>query len=73
MTIKAQLEEIIETQFRCYNCNKPTDRFIKFRTALGIIEEFECLNCRYDRVKKQVDAGLRPATDLLPENLPERR
>lgn len=31
------------------------------------------MNCRQERVQKQVDEGRRPASDLLPENLPEAR
>lgn len=72
-SIEEQLKAVIEEQFRCINCNEPTDRYIMFRTAAGIINAFECLGCRQKRVQAQVDAGLRPASDLLPENLPEVR
>lgn len=71
--VREQLEEVIEREFRCYRCDEPTDRCITFRTAVGIIDAFECLSCRQERVQAQVDAGLRPASDLQPENLPERR
>lgn len=72
MSVEQQLEEIV-ADWKCYNCGAPTDRYIKFRTVLGIISDFECLDCRQVRVQKQVDAGWRPASDLLPENLPENR
>lgn len=72
-SIEEQLEEIFDKEFRCYNCGKPTDRYITFRTILGIVNDFECVECRQERVQKQVDAGLRPASDLEPENFPERR
>lgn len=72
-TIEEQLAAVVAEQFRCYNCDKPTDRYIKFITAAGIVEDFECLDCRQKRVQAQVDAGLRPASDLDPENLPENR
>jgi len=71
-TVHEQLEDII-SQMACYKCNKFTDRFIRFATLGGIIEDFECFDCRQERVQAQVDAGLRPASDLLPENLPEIR
>jgi len=71
--VTEQLQDIIDREFRCYKCDAPTDRYIKFYTVKGIIEAFECLDCRQARVQKQVDAGLRPASDLLLENLPERR
>lgn len=70
--LEARLREVIDAQ-KCYNCGEPTDRYIKFRTQVGIVHDFECLDCRQKRVQAQVDAGLRPASDLLPENLPERR
>lgn len=70
--IQAQLEAILAEQ-RCYKCDEQTDRFIRFHTLDGIIEDYECLKCRQERVQAQVDAGLRPASDLLPENLPENR
>lgn len=73
MTIEEQLKKIVEDTFRCYNCRQPTDRYIKFRTAVGTISAFECLKCRQERVQEAVDKGLRPASDLLPENLPENR
>lgn len=72
MNITEQLEDVID-QMRCYNCKKPTDRFIVFNTTKGVIQEFECIDCRQQRVQKQVDEGRRPASDLLPENLPEER
>jgi hypothetical protein len=59
--------------FRCFNCGAETDRYITFRTAVGLVDAWECLACRQSRVQVQVDAGLRPASDLLPENLPEVR
>lgn len=71
-SVEEQLEAAVEG-FRCYCCGTRTDRFIRFRTAVGIVEEFECIDCRQERVKRQVDEGLRPESDLLPENLPERR
>jgi len=71
-TVHEQLEDAI-SRMACYKCNKPTARFIRFATLGGIIEDFECLDCRQERVQAQVDAGLRPESDLLPENLPENR
>lgn len=74
--VQKQLEEAAEEAFegmRCYRCNTRTDRLITFLTEADIIQEFECLDCRQERVQEQVDKGLRPASDLLPENLPERR
>ena len=71
-TIHEQLEDAI-SRMVCYKCDKPTDRFITFSTLGGIVQDFECLDCRQERVQAQVDAGLRPASDLLPENLPENR
>jgi hypothetical protein len=43
------------------------------RTSTKMTEAFECLDCRQARVACQVADGLRPATDLDPENLPENR
>ncbi len=71
-SLQKQLEEAVASMV-CYKCDKPTDRFIRFHTLGGIIEDFECLECRQERVQAQVDAGIRPASDLLPENLPEHR
>lgn len=73
LELEAQLTDLVETEFRCYKCKKRTDRYIKFFTLAGIIHDFECLDCRQDRVQDQVDKGWRPASDLLPENLPENR
>lgn len=70
--LQAALEDATD-KMRCYNCNEPTDRLIVFRTDIGIARKYECLDCRQIRVQRQVDEGLRPASDLLPENLPERR
>jgi cell division protein ZapA (FtsZ GTPase activity inhibitor) len=70
--VREQLEAAVAAM-RCYNCDTPTDRLIVFRTAIGIVEEYECLDCRQERVRRQVDEGLRPESDLLPENLPEVR
>lgn len=58
---------------RCTDCGVETDRLILFATPVGRKRLFECLDCRRKRVQEQVDAGLRPASDLLPENLPEIR
>lgn len=71
-TLEEQLEEHLANQ-KCYKCDEPTDRFILFNTEAGRIEAYECLRCRQERVQAQVNAGLRPASDLLPENLPEVR
>lgn len=71
-SVEEQLRDAVRAM-RCYNCKEPTDRLIVFRTAIGIVREYECLSCRQERVQAQVDAGLRPASDLLPENLPEVR
>lgn len=71
-SVDEQLEDTV-AQMKCYNCGAETDRFIRFMTAVGIVHEFECIDCRQERVKEQVEAGLRPASDLLPENLPEVR
>ena len=73
MSIEDKLTAIIEETHRCIDCNERTDRFILFYTPGGLVEAFECIDCRQKRVQRQVDAGLRPASDLLPENLPERR
>lgn len=70
-TSNEDLVKIIEEMMKCHNCKKPTTRFILFRTELGLVEEYECLECRQERVQRQVDAGLRPASDLEQENLPE--
>jgi hypothetical protein len=72
-TLEEAIGEYINEHFKCYFCEKPTDRYITFNTVAGIIEAFECLDCRQLRVQAQVDAGLRPASDLNPENLPERK
>ena len=70
--LQEQLEDIV-SGMKCYNCEAPTDRYILFRTALGQIWAYECLNCRQERVQRQVDEGRRPASDLNLENLPEVR
>lgn len=69
--ITRQLEEIVK-HMKCYNCGTPTDRYITFMTTIGIVNDFECIDCRQRRVQRQVDEGLRPASDLLLKNLPER-
>jgi hypothetical protein len=71
-SVTEQLEDAI-AHMVCYKCKTPTDRLIVFSTAAGIIQEYECIDCRQERVQAQVDKGLRPASDLLPENLPEVR
>ena len=71
-TLDEQLEAAVD-RMRCYNCKEQTDRLIWFSMARGVVKAYECLDCRQERVQKQVDAGLRPASDLLPENLPENR
>jgi hypothetical protein len=70
--LREQIRKAIEAM-RCYNCGEPTDRYITFIVDGGIVNAFECVPCRQIRVQRQVDAGLRPASDLLPENLPENR
>lgn len=72
-TIEEQLAAFVKNEQKCYNCKKPTDRFIAFNTAVGVIEAYECLDCRQERVQRQVDEGRRPASDLNQENLPEVR
>lgn len=72
MDLQEQIDALV-AEMKCYNCKAPTDRFILFNTIFGPIEAFECLDCRQSRVQAKVDAGLRPASDLEPESLPETR
>lgn len=68
------LDELVAefiAQMRCYKCGEPTDRYIRFVTPAGIVDDYECLACRAARVQRQIDLGLRPASDL--DRLPEDR
>ena len=57
----------------CYKCATETERYIPFSVNGKLKHDYECLDCRRERVEEQVEAGLRPATDLLEVNLPENR
>lgn len=71
-TIDKQLEDESAKQ-KCYKCGEPCDRLITFATLIGIVQDYECIDCRQARVKEQIELGLRPASDLDLENLPEKR
>lgn len=63
---------------KCMFCGGHTDRTTTLmtytsETGTRVDHVYECVACRQERVRKQVEEGLRPASDLDEERFPENR